>query len=248
MQRFLRTILTIVKRELKGYFESPVAYVFIFIFLALSGYFAFQFGEFYIRRQANLDSFFKYLPWLFIFLIPAVTMRLWAEERRTGTIELIMTLPVTLTETILGKFLASWLFMGLALALTAPLIFTVTYLGDPDLGALFAAYFGGFLMAGAYLSIGLMTSALTRNQVIAFIVSAVICLFLVLIGMDEVMAALSGLAPLWLIRLIAGFSFMTHFGSIYRGVIDLRDVVYFLSVIFLMLFLNGIILQNRKAA
>jgi ABC-2 type transport system permease protein len=248
MRRFLRNTTGIIKRELAGYFGSPVAYVFIIIFLMLCGFFTFSISQFYELGQADLRAFFQWHPWIFLFLVPAVAMRLWADERRTGTIELILTLPITLTEVIVGKFLAAWLFLGLALFMTFPLVLTVIYLGDPDLGAIFCAYFGSFLLAGAYLSVGSMTSSLTRNQVISFILSVVICLFLVLAGWPPVTDALSGWAPLWLLDVVSGFSFMPHFASMERGVLDLRDLGYYLSVIFFMLFANGVILQNRRAA
>jgi ABC-2 type transport system permease protein len=248
MRRFLRNTTGVIKRELAGYFGSPVAYVFIVIFLMLCGFFTFSISQFYELGQADLRAFFQWHPWIFLFLVPAVAMRLWADERRTGTIELILTLPITLTEVIVGKFLAAWLFLGLALFMTFPLVLTVIYLGDPDLGAIFCAYFGSFLLAGAYLSVGSMTSSLTRNQVISFILSVVMCLFLVLAGWPPVTDALSGWAPLWLLDVVSGFSFMPHFASMERGVLDLRDLAYYLSVIFLMLFANGVILQNRRAA
>ena len=248
MRRFLKNTRGIVKRELAGYFGSPVAYVFIVIFLLLSGFFTFSVGNFYELGQADLRAFFEWHPWIFLFLVPAVGMGLWADERRTGTIELILTLPVTLTEVILGKFLAAWMFIGIALILTFPLVLTVIYLGAPDLGAAFSAYFGSFLMAGAYLSVGSMTSSLTRNQVISFIFSVVICLFLVLAGWSPVTDVLSGWAPLWLVDVISGFSFMPHFASMERGILDLRDILYYVSVMFFMLFSNGVVLQNRRAS
>ena len=248
MFRLFRNTKVIIKRELAGYFESPVAYVFIVIFLLLCGFFTFYVSHFYELGQADLRTFFGWHPWIFLFLIPAVGMRLWAEERRTGTIELILTLPITLTEVILGKFLAAWLFIGIALFLTFPLVFTVAYLGDPDLGAVLCAYFGSFLMAGAYLSVGSMTSSLTKNQVVSFILSVVICLSLVLAGWAPVTDIISGWAPLWLVDVVSGFSFIPHFVSMERGVLDLRDLLYYFSVIFFMLFANGIVLQNRKAS
>lgn len=247
MKGFLKNSRGIIKRELAGYFGSPVAYVFIVIFLLLSGFFTFSVSNFYEQGQADLRSFFVWHPWIFLFLVPAVGMRLWADERQTGTIELILTLPVTLTEVILGKFLAAWLFLGLALLLTFPLVLTVVYLGDPDLGAIFSSYLGSFLLAGAYLSVGSMTSSLTRNQVISFILSVVICLFLVLAGWRPVTDVLSGWAPRWLVDVIAGFSFMPHYASMERGVLDLRDLLYYFSVMFFMLFSNGVVLQNRRA-
>ena len=248
MSNFLRNTGGILKREFAGYFGSPVAYVFIVIFLILSGFFTFSLSNFYEMGQADLRAFFEWHPWIFLFLIPAVAMRLWAEERRTGTIELILTLPVTLPQVILGKFLAAWLFIGVALLLTFPMVLTVNYLGNPDLGAIFCAYCGSFLMAGAYLSVGNVTSALTRNQVISFILSVVICLFLVLAGWPPITNVLSGWAPIWVVDVVSGFSFMPHFASMERGVIDLRDLCYYFSVIFFMLFANGVVLQSRRAS
>jgi len=248
MNRFLKNVMAVIKRELAGYFGSPVAYVFIVIFLLLCGFFTFSVSHFYELGQADLRAFFEWHPWIFLFLIPAVTMRLWADEWRTGTIELMLTLPITLKEVILGKFLAAWLFIAIGLFLTFPLVLTVLYLGDPDLGAILCAYLGSFLMAGAYLSVGNMTSSFTRNQVISFILSLVICLFLVLAGWSPVTDVLSGWAPAWIVDVVSGFSFMPHFASIQRGVLDLRDLAYYLSVIFFMLFVNGVILLNRRAS
>ncbi len=247
MTRFIRNTKGIIKRELAGYFGSPVAYVFLVIFLVLCGFFTFYVSHFYELEQADLRAFFEWHPWIFLFLVPAIGMRLWADERRTGTIELILTLPVTLPEVVVGKFIAAWLFIGLGLFLTFPLVLTVGYLGDPDLGAVFCAYLGSFLLAGAYLSVGSMTSSMTRNQVISFILSVIICLFLVLAGWPPVIEILSGWSPLWLVDVISGFSFMPHFQSMERGVLDLRDILYYISVIFFMLFSNGVVLQNRKA-
>ena len=248
MNRFLKNVRAVIKRELAGYFGSPVAYVFIVIFLLLCGFFTFSVSHFYELGQADLRAFFEWHPWIFLFLIPAVAMRLWADEWRTGTIELMLTLPITLKEVIMGKFLAAWLFIAIGLFLTFPLVLTVLYLGDPDLGAILCAYFGSFLMAGAYLSVGSMTSSFTRNQVISFILSLVICLFLVLAGWSPVIDVLSGWAPAWIVDIVSGFSFMPHFASIQRGVLDLRDLAYYLSVIFFMLFVNGVILLNRRAS
>jgi ABC-2 type transport system permease protein len=244
----MRNTKGIIKRELAGYFGSPVAYVFLVIFLVLCGFFTFYVSHFYEQEQADLRAFFEWHPWIFLFLVPAVGMRLWADERRTGTIELILTLPVTLPEVIVGKFIAAWLFIGLGLFLTFPLVLTVSYLGDPDLGAVFCAYVGSFLLAGAYLSVGSMTSSMTRNQVISFILSVIICLFLVLAGWPPVVEILSGWSPQWLINVISGFSFMPHFQSMERGVLDIRDIIYYISVIFFMLFSNGVVLQNRKTS
>ncbi|MFO7985441.1 MAG: ABC transporter permease [Desulfatiglandaceae bacterium] len=244
----MRNTTGILIREFTGYFGSPVAYVFIVIFLLLAGFCTFSFSRFYEMGQADLRAFFDWHPWIFLFLVPAIAMRLWAEERRTGTIELMMTLPITLTQAILGKFLAAWAFLGVALLLTFPMPLTAAYLGDPDMGTIYCGYFGSFLIAGAYLSVGSMTSAMTRNQVISFILSVVICLFLVLAGWPPVTDVLSGWAPIWLVDVVSGFSFMSHFSAMERGVVDLRDLFYYASVIFFMLFANGVILQNRKAS
>lgn len=248
MTRFIKNTRGIIKRELSGYFGSPVAYVFIVIFLIMCGFFTFHVSRFFELGQADLRTFFEWHPWIFLFLIPAVAMRLWSDERRTGTIELILTLPITLPEVILGKFLAAWLFIGIGIFLTFPLVLTVCYLGDPDLGAVFSAYLGSLLLAGAYLSVGSMTSSLTKNQVISFILSVMICLFLVLAGYPPVTGVLSGWAPLWLLEVVSGFSFMPHFESMERGVLDLRDLFYYVSVIFFMLFSNAVVLQNRRAS
>ena len=244
----IRNIQSITRRELGGYFGSPVAYVFIIIFLVLSGFFTFYISNFYEIGQADLRPFFQWHPWIYLFLVPAVGMRLWSDERRTRTIELILTLPVTLFQIVVGKFIAAWIFIGIALVLTFPLVLTASYLGNPDLGAIFSTYFGSFLLAGSYLSVGSMTSAMTKNQVISFILSVMVCLFLVLAGWSPILQILSGWAPVWLIDVVSGFSFMPHFASMERGVLDLRDIFYFLSIIFFMLFANGLILQNRRAS
>ncbi len=246
--KVLNNIKAVFKRELTGYFGSAVAYVFIVIFLLLIGFFTFNISNFFEVGQADLRAFFQWHPWIFLFLVPAVAMRLWAEERRLGTIELLLTLPVTLGEVILGKFLAAWFFLGISLLLTFPMVLTVIYLGSPDLGAIFCAYLGSFLMAGAFLSVGIMTSSLTRSQVVSFIVAVVICLFFILAGFSPVIDVLSGWAPRWLIGLVSQLSFLTHFASIEKGVLDFRDLLYFFSVIFFMLFANAVVLENRRTA
>ena len=243
----MSNIFTIMRRELASYFATPVAYVFIIIFLVLAGWFTFYIGGFYERGQADLAPFFSYLPWLYLFLIPAITMRLWAEERRSGTVELLLTLPVTMLEAVLGKFLAAWVFTGLALALTFPLWLTVNYLGDPDNGAILAGYLGSFLLAGGFLAIGACVSAATRNQVVAFILTVVICFLFLLSGHPGVLAAFSAWAPDFLVSAIASLSFLTHFDAISKGVIDLRDLIYFGLVIAFFLAANAIILDLRKA-
>src|SRR3954466_15400304 len=227
----MKPILTIARRELSGYFASPVAFVFIVIFLLLSGFFTFMVASFFERGQATLETFFQWHPWLYLFLVPAVGMRMWSEERRLGTIELLLTMPVTPWQAIVGKFLAAWVVVGIALGLTFPVWITVNYLGNPDNGVIFASYLGSFLMGGAYLAITAMTSSTTRNQVVAFIVSVVLCLFLVLAGYPPVTNMLVQWASPTLIDAIAAFSVMTHFESIQKGVLDSRDLLYFLSVI-----------------
>jgi ABC-2 type transport system permease protein len=244
----VRNVKAIFKRELFGYFNAPVAYVFIVIFLALVGFFTFNISGFYEIGQADLRTFFQWHPWVYLFLIPAVAMRLWAEEIRMGTIELILTFPITTGQVILGKFFAAWFFIGIALFLTFPMVFTVLYLGNPDLGTIFCAYMGSFLMAGAFLSVGTMTSAMTRSQVVSFILAVVICLFFILAGFPPVIDLLSGWAPSWMIDIVSYLSFLSHFLSIARGVLDLSDLLYYASVISFMLFANSIILQNRKTS
>ncbi|MGA2176159.1 MAG: ABC transporter permease subunit [Verrucomicrobiota bacterium] len=244
----ISNIRAITKRELGGYFSSPVAYVFIVIFLLLAGFFTFMAGGFFERGQASLEnSFFIWHPWLYLFLVPAAGMRLWAEERRTGTLELLLTLPITAWQAIVGKFLASWLFLLLALALTFPVVITVNYLGSPDNGVILASYVGSFLMAGAYLAISCMTSAMTRNQVVSFIVSFVLCLLLVLCGFPPVTNLLTRWELPWLVNTVAAFSVITHFEYFAKGVLDSRDVIFFLSVIGFSLFTTGVILRSHRA-
>jgi ABC-2 type transport system permease protein len=241
-------IKTIAKRELGGYFSSPVAYVFIVIFLLLTGFFTFTMdGNFFQLGQASLESFFRWHPWLYLFLVPCVGMRLWAEERRVGTIELLLTKPITAWQAIVGKFTASWMFLGLSLLLTFPVVVTVNYLGSPDNGVIFAAYIGSMLMAGTYLAISCMTSAMTRNQVVSFIISVVICLFLVLCGFPPVTGLLNRMDKPWLVDLVSSFSVMTHFEPFTKGMVDSRDVIFFLLVIGFALFTNGVIIRGHRA-
>jgi ABC-2 type transport system permease protein len=221
--------------------------VFIVIFLLLSGFFTFMVAGFFERGQANLTTFFNWHPWLYLFLVPAVGMRMWSEERRLGTIELLLTMPVTAWQAIIGKFLAAWIVIGLALTLTFPVWITVNYLGSPDNGVIFASYLGSFLMAGAYLAITAMTSAMTRSQVVAFIVSVVLSLFLILAGFPPVTNLLVQWAQPWLVDGIAACSVMTHFDSIQKGVLDSRDILYFLSVIFFSLFTTSVIIRAHRA-
>ena len=240
-------INAVMKRELGGYFTSPIAYVFLVIFLLLTGFFTFTVGNFFERGEASLVSFFTWHPWLYLFLVPAVGMRLWSEERRLGTLELLLTFPITTWQAIVGKFLASWLFLALALLLTFPVVITVNWLGDPDNGVIVAGYVGSLMLAGAYLAISCMTSAMTRNQVISFILSVVICLFLILAGYTPVTDLLTRWANPVLVQTIAAFSVMTHFEGFQRGVLDTRDVVFFASVIGFALFTTGVIIRNQRA-
>lgn len=240
-------IRVIFKRELVGYFTTPIAAVFIVIFLMLSGAFTFYLGNYFVRGQADLVPFFDFHPWLYLVLIPALAMRLWAEERRSGTIELLLTLPVTIGEAVVGKFLAAWCFTGVALAMTFPMWITVNLLGDPDNGVIFASYIGSLLMAGGFLSIGSCISALTKNQVIAFVVSVVICLGFILSGFPLVLELFSGWAPQFLLSAISSFSFLSHFQSISKGVLDLRDILYFFSLMAFWLFATATVIDMKKA-
>lgn len=243
----MSTVKALFRRELQSYFATPVAYVFIVIFLTLMGTFTFYLGGFYERGQADLAPFFNYHPWLYLFLVPAIAMRLWAEERKSGSIELLMTLPVTPWQAVLGKYLAAWAFTAIALALTFPIWLTVNYLGDPDNGAIAAAYVGSLLMAGGFLAIGSCISATTRNQVIAFVLTVVICFGFLLAGFPLVLDLFSGWAPQALVDGVASLSFLTHFASISKGVIDLRDIVYFGLLIGTFLYANTIVLQWKQA-
>ena len=240
-------IKAITKRELGGYFTSPIAYVFLIIFLLLTGFFTFTIGNFFERGEASLVSFFTWHPWLYLFLVPAVGMRLWSEERRLGTMELLLTMPLTTWQAIVGKFLASWLFLALALALTFPVWITVNMLGSPDNGIIAAGYVGSLFLAGSYLAISCMTSALTRNQVISFILSVVICLFFILAGYTPVTDLLTRFARPVVVEVVASFSVMTHFEGFQRGVIDLRDFLFFASVIGFALFTTGVIIRSQRA-
>ncbi|MCY4209691.1 MAG: ABC transporter permease subunit [Gammaproteobacteria bacterium] len=240
-------VSAVLKRELYGYFHTPVAYVFIIIFLFLTGIFCFYLGAFYERGQADLEPFFHFHPWLYLFLIPAISMRLWSEERKTGTIELLMTLPITVTDAVLGKFLAAWCFTAVALALTFPIWITVNYLGDPDNTVILAGYLGSLLMAGGFLAIGSCISALSKSQVIAFVISVVICFLFILSGFPLVLDFFQGWAPQALVDVIASLSFLTHFDSINKGVIDLRDLIYYLVLISFWLYANVVVIDARKA-
>ena len=247
MSRTVNAVTNVMRRELAGYFATPVAWVFIVIFLVMAGAFTFYIGAFYERGIADLDPFFTFHPWLYLFLVPAMAMRRWAEERRSGTIELLLTLPLTLWQAVLGKFLAAWLFVGLALLLTFPVWLTVNYLGDPDNGVIAAGYIGSWLMAGGFLAIGSCMSALTRNQVVAFILSVVVCFGFLVSGLPMITDLFSTWAPQSLLDAIADFSFLAHFSTISRGVIDLRDLVYFSLVIVFWLLANTMVLEMKKA-
>jgi ABC-2 type transport system permease protein len=240
-------IRTIAKRELASYFVSPAAYVFLVIFLLMAGFFTFAAGGFFERGEASLASFFTWQPWLFLILVPAIGMRLWSEERRSGTIELLLTMPVATWQAIVAKFLASWLFLAIAIALTFPVAATANLLGSPDNGQIVAGYLGSLLLAGAYLAVTCMTSAMTRSQVVALILSVVILLFLVLAGYGPVTNLLTRWAGPGLVDTVAAFSVMTHFEGFQRGVIDTRDLVYFLSVIGFALFTTGVVIRSHRA-
>jgi len=243
----MRAIKIICRRELESYFTSPVAYVFLVIFLLLTGFFTFTAGAFFERGEASLSAFFGWHPWVYLVLVPAIGMRLWAEERRAGTIELLLTMPITTWQAIVGKFLASWIFLALALVLTFPVVLTVNVLGEPDNGAIAAGYVGSLLLAGAYLALTCMTSAMTRNQVVAFILSVVMCLFLILVGFNPVTDLLARWTSPAVVDTIAAFSVVTHFDGFQKGVLDSRDLIFFFSVIGFALFATGVIIRGHRA-
>jgi ABC-2 type transport system permease protein len=243
----MKALFTVFRRELAAYFVTPLAYVFIFIFLVLSGATTFFLGNFFERGQADLAPFFGFHPWLYLLLVPAIAMRLWADERKTGTVELLLTLPVSIGQAVVGKFLAAWAFAGIALALTFPMWITVNYLGSPDNGVILTSYIGSFVMAGAYLAIGACFSALSKNQVIAFVLAAVVCLLFTVSGTPLVLNAFSGWAPASVVNTVAGLSMLANFDGISRGVLDAVNIVYFASVIALFLFANAIFVGLYKA-
>ena len=238
--------MTVARRELASYFATPVAYVFIVIFLVLAGALTFTLGNFFGRGQADLQPFFSFVPWLFLFLVPAITMRLWAEERRLGTIELLLTLPIAQWEAVLGKFLAAWAFCAIALALTFPLVITVNLLGNPDNGVIAAGYLGCLIVAGAYLAIGAAISALTKNQVIAFVLAVAVCFLFAAAGSPVVIEFLSRNTPV-LAEIARGLSVTDRLAGFSRGVIGLRDVIFFASFIGVWLFANAVAIDLRKA-
>jgi len=242
-------IKSIFKREFKAYFDSPVAYVFLVAFLVLIGFLTFGVTMYYERRQANLTPFFFWHPWVYLLLVPAATMGLWAEERRTGTIELLLTLPVTLTEALVGKFLAAWAFIGIALALTFPIVATTAWLGNPDMGAIVCGYLGSLLLSGACVAVGVFASALSRSQVIGFVIALAICLFMLIIGFDPVINAVSGWGvPSGVVNAVASCSLMQHFDAMRRGVIDFYDISYYIGVMVFMLAAAHVVTDNRKAS
>jgi len=243
----MKTLKPIYRRELEGYFGTPIAYVFIVIFIFLTGIFSFKLANFFENGQADLRAFFFWHPWLYLFLIPAVSMRLWSEERKSGTIELLFTLPINSWDAILGKFLAAWTFIAISLALTFPMILTVAYLGEPDYGVILASYLGSFFMAGAYLAIGSSFSAISKNQVVSFILTAMACFLLILIGFTPFIQFLAGVLPDFVVEGLRSLSFISHFNSIQKGVFDLRDLIFFASLIGCGLYATHVILDYEKA-
>ena len=247
MDNYLNKTYIILDRELKGYFRTPLASIFLLVFLALSSGMTFFLGRFFERDQADLTAFFSWHPWLFLVLMPAIGMRLWAEERRSGTIELLITLPVTNTQLVIGKFLASWIFTLIALILTMPIWITVNYLGEPDNHVILLSYFGSWLMAGAFLALTSCLSALTKNQVIAFIISSISGFVLIMAGFNLVLSAVRSWSPNWITETISSMSFLSHFSRIQMGVFDLSTLVFFVSMIILCLWINVQLVQVKKA-
>ena len=247
MDNYLNKTYIILDRELKGYFRTPLASIFLLVFLALSSGMTFFLGRFFERDQADLTAFFSWHPWLFLVLMPAIGMRLWAEERRSGTIELLITLPVTNTQLVVGKFLASWIFTLIALFLTMPIWITVNYLGEPDNNVILISYVGSWLMAGAFLALTSCLSALTKNQVIAFIISSISGFVLIMAGFNLVLSAVRSWSPNWITETISSMSFLSHFTRIQMGVFDLSTLVFFISMMILCLWINVQLVQLKKA-
>ena len=247
MSKYLNKTYIILDRELRGYFRTPLASIFLLVFLALSSGMTFFLGRFFERDQADLTAFFSWHPWLFLVLMPAIGMRLWAEERRSGTIELLITLPVTNTQLVVGKFLASWIFTLIALTLTMPIWITVNYLGDPDNNVIFISYVGSWFMAGAFLALTSCLSILTKNQVIAFIISSISGFILIMAGFNLVLSAVRSWSPNWITETISSMSFLSHFSRIQMGVFDLSTLVFFISMIILCLWINVQLVQVKKA-
>jgi len=243
----VKPVRTILRRELASYFVTPIAYVVLVIFLLGINILTFMPGGLFEREQADMQPFFTWIPWLFLFLIPALAMRLWAEERRNGSIELLLTQPVTLWQAVLGKFLAAWFMVGIALVLTFPVWLTVIYLGKPDNGTILAAYIGSFFMAAAFLAIGSFTSSITKNQLIAFLLALIMSFVLIIIGFPWITEWFRSHAPLWLVDGIASLSFFTHYENIAKGVLDLRDLLYFALVTVFFLLASTVVLDARKS-
>lgn len=244
----MSAVMPIMRRELRSYFVTPLAWVFIVIFLLMASILTFYMGDFYERGLADLQPFFGFHPWLYLFLVPALTMRLWAEERKSGMLELLFTLPITVRQAMLGKFLAAWAFVALALALTFPIWLTVNYLGDPDNGVILAGYLGSWLMSGAFLAVGCCLSALTRSQVVAFILTVAVCFVLLLAGQPSALEMAADLVPEPVLKAIAQFSILQHFDAMARGVLDLRDVAYFVLSIVAWLTAGMLVLDLKRSA
>lgn len=240
-------LLVVARREWKAYFATPLAYVFLVVFLVLCGFTTFELGNFYSRNQADLAPFFSYHPWLYLFLVPAIAMRVWSEERKSGTIELLLTLPLALKTIVIAKYLAAWFFIALALLLTFPMWLTVNYLGSPDNGAIFSAYLGSWLMAGAFLSVGCCLSAASKSQVIAFVLTVTVCFLFVLMGLPQLLNTLDGVLPQLIIDTVAQLSLLTHFDAISRGVLDIRDLLFYLLFITCWLMATAIVIDQKKA-
>jgi len=242
----MKQFLAIYKREFSAYFQTPIAIIFLTVFLILNGFFTFKLGHFYDNGQADLRAFFLWHPWLYLFLVPAISMRLWAEEKKSGTIELLLTLPVSLIEAVAGKFFAAWTFLLLALLLTFPIVITVQYLGEPDMGVIIAGYIGSFLMAGAFLAVSIAISASTNSQIVSFVISTVILLGLILLGFDPVTQMIGGVLPSVIADQLLNLSIPVHFEAIQRGVLDLRDLIYFTSIIVVGLIVSTIVLDKSR--
>jgi ABC-2 type transport system permease protein len=244
----MRNVAAIFRREIKSYFESPVAYVFMVVFLVLLGFLTFAVAHYYERGAADLEPFFFWHPWVYLLLVPAATMGLWAEESRTGSIELLLTMPITTLQAVMGKYLAAWAFISLSVILTFPVVITSAYLGSPDMGVVLCAYLGSIVLAGAYVAIGMLASSLSSSQVISFVLALLTCMLLLLAGWEPVTGMLVRWAPNWLVDAVASFSFMPHYESIQRGVINLRDIAYYASMILFMIFSTHLVIENRKSA
>jgi len=243
----MSAVVTVFQREFASYFATPLAAVFMVIFLLLAGVFTFYLGNFFESGQADLQAFFRFHPWLYLLLVPALSMRLWAEERKSGSLELLLTLPITLWQAVSGKFLAAWALMGLALLLTGPIWLTVSFLGDPDHGVILASYVGSWLMGGAMLALGGCLSALTRSQVVAFVLTALVCLFFLLAGFPLVLNAVREVAPQSWVDAVSSLSFLSHFLAITRGVLDLRDLLFFCVSIVVWLLATVLVIDLKQA-